>query len=80
MPIREHEAIAQRPVGVAGIEAQMLVPDLECGAGQAHRRTRVAAAGTFDRVDGKEADRVLDTFTQLRAGFGHQFSDGGTGG
>ncbi len=55
----QDEAIAQRPLGVVGIEAQMVCPDLECRPRQAHGGTGMAATRPLDGIDGKGADGVL---------------------
>jgi hypothetical protein len=62
--VRKDEAIAQRPGGIAGIEAQILVPELEYRTRETHRRPGMPGIGALDCIDGQEADRVLDTLPQ----------------
>ena len=42
MTVREHEAVAQRPGGISGIEAQVLVPELEGRPRKTHGGAGVA--------------------------------------
>jgi hypothetical protein len=60
----EHEAIAERPGGIARIEAQMVVPEQKGRSRQPHRRAQVADPGALHRVDGEAADGVLDLLAQ----------------
>ena len=70
--VREHEAVAQHPARVLRIEAKVIVPELEGGGRERHRRTHVANPCPLDRVDGEEADRVLDSLEKIGAGLdGH---------
>ena len=73
--VREHEAVAQRPLRIAGVEAQVPVPQLEGRPREAHRRARVTGVRLLDRVDGEEADGVLDALAQFgRRLAGHRHS------
>ena len=53
MTIREHEAIAIRPVGVGGVVAHQPIPEHLRDIGHAHGRAGVAAFGGLDGVHGK---------------------------
>ena len=68
--IGENETIAQRPGGILGIEAEMMIPEFECGRGEGHRRTDVTDSGPLDCVDGHETDCVLDPLEQFGSLFG----------
>ena len=57
---REHEAVAQRPAGLSGIEAQVLIPELKHRARQPQRRAEVADARRLHRIHGEAANGVLD--------------------
>ena len=54
---RQHEAVAVRPGRVHRVEAQEALPHRVGDRRGAHRRTGVAGAGLFDRVDGQRAQR-----------------------
>ena len=58
--VRQHETIPKRPLRIARIKAQVLVPDFEGDARQPHRSAGVAGARPFDGVHGQEANGVLN--------------------
>ena len=58
MPIRQHETVAVRPVGVGGVVAHNPVPEHFCDIRHAHRRAGVATVGGLDGVHSKGANGV----------------------
>ena len=54
--VREHEAVAQRPLRIGGIEAQVPIPELESRPREAHGSPRMTAARILDGVHREEAD------------------------
>ena len=60
VPVREHEAIAQRPGGIARVEAEVVVPELEGRRSERHGSAHVTDPGALDGVHREESDRVLD--------------------
>ena len=58
MPSRKDEPVTSRPIGVAGIMAQMARPQCVCHGGGSHRKSRVARIGLLDGIRGKEPDGV----------------------
>ncbi len=62
----QHEAVAVRPDGVAGVEAEEALPQAVRDRGHGHRRAGVARVGRLDRVHGQAANGVDGGLLQRR--------------
>ena len=56
--VRQHEAVAIRPVGVLGVELQVVAEQHRGRVGHAHGGARMARIRRVHRVDGQRADAV----------------------
>ena len=56
--VRQHEAIAIRPVRIRGVVSQMARPQRNGDVGHAHRHAGMPGFGRFDRVHRQRANRI----------------------
>ncbi len=58
MPVRQHEAIAIRPLRIVRVVLQVMPPQHFCYVGHAHRGTGVAGVGLLDGIHGQGPDGI----------------------